>query len=86
MIDGIDGGTLEAEEVKVGGAINVLIREKDLSMDAVTELYEEMLVPTLLYGNELFMCYEYDKYRVIVVEMNYLRRIKKLDWVRNEIV
>lgn len=33
-------------------AINVLVRGKSLSMDAVRGLYEGMLAPTLLYGIE----------------------------------
>lgn len=37
---------------KVGDVINVLVREKIASIDAVRRLYEGMLVSTLLYNSE----------------------------------
>lgn len=37
---------------KFGIAINVLVKEKGLSMDAVSRLYERLLVQTLLRGKK----------------------------------
>lgn len=52
---------------RVSGAINVWVSEEGLSIDAVRELYEEMLVPT--YGRETLS----DKYKVRVVRIDFLR-------------
>lgn len=45
---------------RVGGAINVLVKEKYLSRNSFRWSYEGMLFSTLLFISETLMWYEYN--------------------------
>ena len=78
-----------AQGRKVAGAMQVLVKEKKLSVQAARGLHEGVLVPTLTYGCETLVWHEREKSRVRAVEMDMLRGVcgvRRIDWVRNEVV
>jgi len=58
---------------KVAGAVKVLVKSENFSIEAVRGLHEELFVSTLIHGCENMVWHEYEKSRVRAVEMDHLR-------------
>jgi hypothetical protein len=77
---------------KVVGSMMGLARSEVLSTKAKLAVYNSVLVPTLMYGSESWVCQEQHKSKLHAVGMSFLRSMcgkTRLDkvrntWVRNE--
>ena len=59
------------------------------SLESARALYESLLAPTILYGNETLYMREQEKSRVRAFEMDYFRKIvgvRKTDKARNTVL
>ena len=75
------------EGCKVLGALNSVIRNRSLGMNVKRALYEKVVVPTVLYGSELWGLKKTERNKLNVFEMKCLRSmcgVTRLDRIRNE--
>jgi len=57
---------------KVAGVMKVLVKNRNLNIEAAMGLHEEVLVPTIMHGCEILVWYKYEKSRIRAVEMDHL--------------
>ena len=77
------------EGCKVLGAVNGVMKNRRLGMNVKRVLYEKVIVPTVMYGSELWGMKVRERQRLNVFEMKCLRSmagVSRLDKVRNELV
>ena len=75
------------EGCKVLGAIKGVMKNRGLGMDVKKVLYEKVIVPTVMYGSELWGMKVSERRRLNVFEMKCLRSmagVSRLDRLRNE--
>ena len=75
------------EGCKVLGAIKGVMKNRGLGMDVKKVLYEKVIVPTVMYGSELWGMKVSERRRLNVFEMKCLRSmagVSMLDRLRNE--
>ena len=69
------------------GAIKGVMKNRGLGMDVKKVLYEKVIVPTVMYGSELWGMKVSERRRLNVFEMKCLRSmagVSRLDRLRNE--
>ena len=72
---------------KVNGALAALMRRRNVSTAAPLAVHNAVLVPTLIYGSEMWVLQKKNKRKMNAVEMRSLRRIcgvSLADRIRNE--
>ena len=77
------------EGCKVLGALKGVMKNRGLEMNVKTVLYEKVVVPTVMYGSELWGMKVTETEKLNVFEMKCLRGMTggtRLDRVRNEVV
>jgi len=90
-----DGGVKEDVSMRVGegmktfGAMKKMWKSRSLSVDLKRELYERIVVPTVMYGSESWGMKVEERGKLDVAEMKCLRSmcgVTRMDRVRNEVV
>ena len=90
-----DGGRGEevahrvVEGRKLGGRMPKLWRENTISREVKRELYERVVVPTMVYGSETWSLSAQEKRKIEAFEMMCLRKvcgIRRVDRVRNSLI
>ena len=77
------------EGCKVLGTLKGVMRNKGLGMNVKKVLYEKVIVPTVMYGSELWGMKINERQKLNVFEMKCLRSmtgVSRLDRIRNEVV
>ena len=77
------------EGCKVLGAVKGVMKNRGLGMNVKKVLYEKVIVPTVMYGSELWGLKLSERQKLNVFEMKCLRSmagVSRMDRVRNEIV
>merc|ERR1712121_55348 len=77
------------EGVKAFGAMKKVWNERNVTLGVKRELYERIVVPTVMYGSETWAMRAEEKNKLDVTEMNCLRSmcgVTRRDRVRNEVV
>lgn len=77
------------EGVKAFGAMKKVWNERNVTLEVKRELYERIVVPTVMYGSETWAMRAEEKNKLDVTEMNCLRSmcgVTRRDRVRNEVV
>ena len=77
------------EGSKVLGAVNGVIKNRGLGMNVKRALYEKVIVPTVMYGSELWGMKESERQKLNVFEMRCLRSmcgVTRWDRLRNTVV
>ena len=90
-----DGGVKEDVSMRVGegmrtfGAMKRMWNGRSVSLRVKRELYERIVVPTVMYGSESWGMKVEERSKLDVAEMKCLRsmcRVTRMDRVRNEVV
>ena len=82
-----DVGHRMNEGYRAWGALKSLLSNRGLGIEANKCLYEEVIVPTVLYGPEAWCMRSAERWKVNVLEMKCLRSligVSRMDSVRNE--
>lgn len=77
------------EGCKVLGAVKGVVKNRGLGMNVKRVLYEKVIVPTVMYGSELWGMKVMERQKLNVFEMKCLRSmagVSRVDRVRNEVV
>ena len=77
------------EGSKVLGAVKGVMKNRGLGINVKRVLYEKVIVPTVMYGSELWGMKVTERQKLNVFEMKCLRSmagVSRLDRVRNEVV
>ena len=90
-----DGGVKEDVSMRVGegmktfGAMKRMWKSRSLNVEVKRELYERIVVPTVMYGSESWGIKVEERDKLDVAEMKCLRSmcgVTRMDRVRNEVV
>ena len=84
-----DVGHRVNEGCKVSGALKGVIKNRGLGRNVKKVLYEKVVVPTVMYGSELWGMKETERQKLNVFEMKCLRSmtgVSRWDRIRNEVV
>ena len=90
-----DGGVKEDVSMRVGegmktfGAMKNMWKSRSLNVEVKRELYERIVVPTVMYGSETWGMKVEERNKLDVAEMKCLRSmcgVTRMDRVRNEVV
>src|SRR5688572_9559886 len=70
------------------GKLGKIWRDRNISTRTKLKIYETLVIPVLLYGSECWCLRKEDERKLLAIEMNWLRRIKrrsKRDRIKNEV-